>query len=923
MMPPCSLARCSRLARAIAGSLALLGAATGVAAQSPPPRPGAEETRPSLPAARLDGRIRIDGRLDDAAWVDAPVVRDFTQRVPNTGAPATERTEARVLYDDEAVYVAMRLFDRTPRQIARQLGRRDNTGIYSDWAHVLIDSYHDRRTAFRFGVSAAGVQLDVFHYNDTDEDSRWDAVWASATTIDSAGWNAEFRIPLSQLRFSSCAPQAGPAPTASGADGDVPARQEPTACSWGINFARDVARRGETAVWAPTPPDRPGVVSRFGELRGVRLRGGADKLELLPYVSSQATREAGEPGDPFHRSTDVGGSVGADVRYRLPLGFTLSATINPDFGQVEADPAVVNLSAFEVRFDERRPFFQEGADIFRFGRTTTLNDNSSTDFFYSRRIGRAPQRRLSGPEVTYVDAPTQSSILGAAKVSGKTNGGWSVGTLAAVTALEEARYQSSDGLVRSAAVEPRTAFGVARVRRDLRGGQSVVGGIATLTDRALSDTAFDAITPRRAVVAGVDGEHTWHDRTWAVSGYLAASHVTGDDRIVATLQRNNTRLFARPDAAHLDYDPTLRTLRGHAAALSFAKPGGDRWLGSATYEETSPGFEANDAGFQTRADMRSVSTALQWRETEATRLAREYELSVFSTHSFNFGGDRLEERYAASTDWELNNFWELSAEGNWQPDVMSDRLTRGGPLMRLPSQWSAGFDVSTDSRRRVQAGLELNRSGNAAGQHSTSGEISLDMRPVPALRISVTPEVDVSTSVSQYVRAVTDTLQASTYGRRYVFSDLEQREFSVGMRVEWTFSPTLSLQTYVQPFVSTGEYLRFKELRAPRTFDFLVYGRDGGTVARDGEDVVIDPDGAGPASAFSFDEPDFTVRSLRGNAVLRWEYRPGSTLFLVWQQQRETERTLADDGLLGDFGRIFRDPASNVFAVKVTYWFAR
>jgi hypothetical protein len=350
------------------------------------PAQGADPGR-VVTAVRARGAIRVDGRLDEATWAAAHPAADFVQTVPSSGAPASERSEVRVLFDRGSLYVGFRLHDSRPDSIAAQLARRDAGGIYTDWAHVAIDSYHDRRTAWRFSLNPRGVQADGSIFNDTERDPLWDAVWEGASAIDSLGWTAEFRIPLSQLRYSARA------------DGGVQV--------WGINFAREIARRGERAYWSPTPPDAPGVVSRMGTLVGLDSLADPSRLELIPYARAQVTRAPGSAANPFYDPTDGGAAAGLDLRYRLPRNLTFSASVNPDFGQVEADPAVVNLSAFEVFFPERRPFFLEGQDVFRFGGTRTFNDDDRPNFFYTRRLGRAPQRRLGGADVEWVDAPAR------------------------------------------------------------------------------------------------------------------------------------------------------------------------------------------------------------------------------------------------------------------------------------------------------------------------------------------------------------------------------------------------------------------------------------------------------------------------------------------------------------------------------------
>ncbi|HEX6036992.1 DUF5916 domain-containing protein, partial [Longimicrobium sp.] len=475
----------------------------------------------------------VDGRLDDAVWAAAPVATDFVQQRPNVGEPASQRTEVRVVYDGDAVYVAVRAWDTAPDSIAAQLGRRDATGLISDYVQVILDSYHDRRTAFRFGVTPRGVKRDVFHYDDTSEDATWDGVWTAETTVDSAGWSAEYRIPFSQLRYR---PGAG----------------EQT---WGINVLRDLARKDERSYWSPMPPTGSGFVSRFGTLTGMRGLSSPRRLELLPYTVGRVTADGRvSDDDPFRSPTDPSMSFGADVKYGLTSNLTLTATINPDFGQVEADPSRVNLSAFEVRFDERRPFFVEGVDVFNFGL------GSGDALFYSRRIGRQPQGGVNAP-TEWVDAPTNTTILGAAKLTGRTSGGWTVGLLNAVTAEERTRYVAPglDG-VEETVTEPMTNYAVGRVRRDFRRGLTSVGAIATSVNRRMDGIDGLAFLPNAAYTGGIDWRH--RVGAWQFNGFVLQSTVRGDTLAIQRLQRSSARLFQRPDATHVEYDPSLTALNG-------------------------------------------------------------------------------------------------------------------------------------------------------------------------------------------------------------------------------------------------------------------------------------------------------------------------------------------------------------------------
>lgn len=892
------------LARAAA--VALAGAAAAA------PRPACAQQGPAghstagaaaavrvMHAVRRDGPVVIDGRLDDAAWAKAPVAGHFTQSYPNPGQPPVDSTQVRVLYDDDALYVGIRMFDAHPDSIAAQLARRDASGIYSDWVHLTIDSYHDRRTGFRFSVNPRGVEKDVYTSNDGNEDVNWDAVWQVGTRIDSLGWVAEYRIPLSQLRF-------GAAPAGA-------------ARVWGIQVMRDVARRNERDSWSPWTPQSPGLVSRFGDLTGLVGVHNPRRLEILPYASSTITRAPGDAADPFYHATATKPSIGADIRYGLPAGLTLTATVNPDFGQVEVDPAVVNLSAYETFFPEKRPFFLEGSDIFSFGQVRRQNDFEQQYFFYSRRIGRAPQLAPSGQDIRYVDQPDQTSIAGAAKVTGQA-GPWTVGMLDAVTTEEQARIETLNGGRRLAPVEPLTNYFAGRVRRDFRHGASFIGAMVTSTTRAMSDSAFSDQLHDNASFGGVDFEHDIRNRAWIVSGYAAGSRVDGSPGAIARTQTNSTHYFQRPDAPYLLYDPTRTSLSGYMDEVALEKTG--RVFGSVAYKEMNPGFELNDLGFVGRGDFRALSSFVGYSDYQAGAHLRSFTGYAYENSAWNFGGTSIYRSVNAAATVTFNNLWTANAGGGRSFSAYSDRLLRGGPLAQSPAGWTASAGVTTDSRWPVIVSANAYYDHDRSGAEHPDVSMSFDMRPSSTVHVTLGPELSVSRSTAQYLAAVPDPLATATFGRRYVFANLRQTTLSAEARIEWTLTSQLSLQTYVQPFVSSGAFSAIKEFARPGTYDFAVYGRDRGTIAYDPATraYTVDADGTGPSQPFAIGNPDFNIRSLRGNAVLRWEYRPGSALFFVWQQQRSGYAPDGDFATGRDVGAIFRTVPTNVFLIKATYW---
>ncbi|MEJ2216265.1 MAG: DUF5916 domain-containing protein [Gemmatimonadota bacterium] len=850
-------------------------------------------------AMRRVGPITIDGRLNEPDWARAPVSDSFTESYPDPGKPAPDSTTVRVLYDDDALYVGVRMFDPHPDSIAAQLARRDASGIYSDWVHVIIDSYHDRRTAFRFSVNPRGVEKDVYTYNDGSEDLNWDAVWQVGTRVDSLGWVAEYRIPLSQLRFGAQPPDSSRV--------------------WGIQVMRDIARYNERDAWSPWTPKSPGLVSAFGDLVGLVDVPEPRRLEVVPYASTKVTRAPGDAADPFYHATDAKPSVGADVRMGLPGGLTLTGTVNPDFGQVEVDPAVVNLSAYETFFPEKRPFFLEGSGIFQFGDVRRQNDYGREYFFYSRRIGRPPQLYPGGSDIRYVDEPDHTTIAGAGKVTGKT-GPWTVGVLDAVTTKENAQVYTTSGVQRSSPVEPLTNYFVGRLKHDFRQGASFLGAMLTSTTRNMSDSVFIPRLHSRATFGGVDFEHGMRKRTWILSGFLAGSRVVGSRQAIAQTQRNSTHYYQRPDAGYLTFDSTRTALTGHEGEIAIEKSGDV--FGSVAYKEMSPGFELNDLGYVGRGDYRALSSLVGYQSYQAGKHLRSYNAFAYANSAWNFGGNSIYQGLAAAANVTFNNLWSANFGGGHNFSVYDDRLLRGGPLARSPAGWFANAFIDSDSRWPVVVGLGGSYQHDASGAESHSLDLSFDARPASNVHITLGPSLSVDRSTAHYLAGVPDPTATATYGTRYVFADLHETTLSMETRIEWTFTPDLSLQAYVQPFIASASFSGLKEFVQPGTFDFAVYGRDRGSITYDGNTrtYTVDPDAAGPAPSFTLPNPDFNLRSLRGDAVLRWEYKPGSALYFVWQQQRAGRADVGNFRLGRDARAVFQNRPTNVFLIKATYW---
>jgi hypothetical protein len=834
---------------------------------------------PVVAAVRASGPIRVDGVLDEATWAGAHPITRFVQLDPAEGEPATERTEVRMVYDDEALYVGAHLHDSDP--VTTRLGRRDMPPAASDWLTVILDSYHDHRTAYGFEVNPSGVRRDQARAGGRGDDS-WDPVWVARTSVAGSGWVAEMRIPFSQLRFSSASVQ-----------------------TWGIQVERTRARNQELAVWAFTPREQPGGIPRFGHLTGLREVPTGKRLEVLPYTVTRADY-VDRSGNPFRSHEEYGWGVGGDLKYRVTSGLTLDATVNPDFGQVEVDPAVVNLSAFETYFPEKRPFFVEGAEIFRFG---------DDDLFYTRRIGRRPT--LTPPHAAR-DVPEATRILGAAKLSGRTGNGWSVGVLDAVTAREVARFRTAAGESGEMVAEPLTNYFVGRVRRDSRRGQSTVGGFLGAVNRRLETEELTAVHRSAAYSGGIDFFHQWGERTWTLDGFLAVSHVRGESEPIAAAQRAPYRYFDRPDAGHLAFDSSRTSLGGFSGEISLSRQAGRHWRGRASLASVSPGHEVSDLGFQQRADRIDVSGEVSYSETRPGRVFRRYTLWIDPAVEYNYAGENVSTRLFAGSSFQLLNYWNgFLGAGVSLPGTVDDRLTRGGPAARQPGQWWTSSRVGSDPRGPlvVSAGAGYNRSG--AGGSSLRVNADLLVKPEPNWQLSIGPSLQRRHDLAHYLLTVPDATATRTWGNRYVFAALDQTTLALEGRLSYTFTPGLSLQAFVQPLLASGAFGAPREFAEPGGFEFLVYGRDVGEVV----EGIIYPGGRHPgATSFPVPRRDFNRRSLRGNAVLRWEWRPGSTLYVAWQHARRDFQPIGDFDLGRDAGALLAARPDNVFLVKVSYW---
>jgi len=863
----------------------------------------------------LDEQLTIDGRLDEAVWSRRPSTAGFIQKEPVEGAPALNDSEVWILYDAGAIYVGAILHDEAPDQIPRGLARRDASyGGQFDYFEVMLDPNLDRLTGYRFRVTSANVQTDRYLFGDGGEDANWDAVWESGVTVDERGWIVEMRIPLSQMRYE----------------------WSPDPQSWGINFGRRRQADNELTRFALESKLVPGRVSQFGQVDSV-VAPKSRRLEMRPYVVTSAHVGTAEEGDPFFDGQEADGRVGVDLRYGIGTSFTLDATINPDFGQVESDPAVINLSAFEVFFEERRPFFVEDARVFDF-----RISGGASDLFYTRRIGREPQGRTPSG-ATFTDVPESTTILGAAKLTGRTAGGLSVGALAAVTSEESGQAAFGDGSeIESFSVQPRVGHAVLRLQQDMREGATSVGGMVTYLNRALpSDGTFDYLTAD-ALTGGVDFETYWGDRNWRLWGFGTFSHISGDSVAMTRVQRASNHFRQRPDNTYNPIDSTATALGGGEWRLQLEKARG-RWTWSVWTAQIGSGYEINDLGFRTSRERLDGGAGVGYQEVTPGRLLRNYSVSLFTFHNFSheifsesLNFDQLQfaqtaGRVALDANLTFNNFWGLRASAGYVPDRMSRTLTRGGPRMRSPEALEYEVSFNTDNRQvvSVRPSVEYRQRFQGDGSEVVA-RIPLVWQPSSQIQVQLSPLFAVASTGSQYVHTSDALAFEPTYGDRYLFSDLNRTEVAMETRLNWTFSPTLSLQLWAQPLLSSGDYVSYKQLDEAETFDFDVFEEGtfddvesvcvSGRTCTDGEgERYVDFDGNGVIDD-SFEDQDFNVRSFRATAVLRWEYRPGSRLFFVWQRRQGESVNIGDFDFGRDLSAMFGAPGDDVFIIKADLW---
>jgi hypothetical protein len=865
----------------------------------------ADPTKKTYFTQRLASEITFDGLPDEPAWDAVPWAGDFVQYQPGDGAAPYLQTGFKILYDDKFLYVAYRAHDPHPDSIVQRMSRRDE--FPGDWMEINIDSYHDLRTAFSFTVSVSGVRSDEFiSLNGNNWDESWNPIWFAETNVDEKGWTAEVKIPFSQLRY-----------------GDEPDKV------WGIQVMRRLFRREERSTWQHIPRNGSGWVSRFGELHGLKDVPSQRQVEIAPYGVAQLETYQAQDGNPFADGTDAKLTAGVDGKVAVTSDLILDFTINPDFGQVEADPSRVRIDGFQNFFEERRPFFIESRNIFQYQITGSATDSDfdSDLLFYSRRIGSSPHGYPNLQAGEYEKVPINTSILGAAKFSGKTKDGWSIGILESITQREKAEVDN-EGQRRHELVEPLTSYFVGRVQKDIDEGNTIIGGILTAVNR---EDGLENLLHRSAYTGGIDFQKFWNNRQWVFTANGIFSKVSGTKEAILNTQTAFEHLFQRPNADHVQVDTGLTSLTGHGGTLKVAKFGGKGGKHGQIFKfETgvtwrSPKLELNDIGFQLTADEINHFTWAGLHYQQQFSIFRSMRLNYNHWSRWDFGGRHLYQAFNSNAHAQLNSNWEMGTGFTYNPLDISNNALRGGSALRKPAGVGHFFYTGTDFRKNVVGSVE-GFNGWAFGEAVRIKDIGFFLRLQPLDAMSISLGLGLNSyhrKQDQYVGQVAHNGEVRT-----IVSRVDQKTARLTLRLNYNLTPDLTIQYYGQPFITRPLYSDFAYVADPLNKDFDARFRpfSASEITLSDGAYLVDEDADGQTD-YAFAKPDFNFVQFRSNLVLRWEYIAGSELYLVWSQGNtsyETADRHLDQQLGGSlFDNVFGENLRNIFLVKCTYRFLR
>ena len=824
----------------------------------------------------------IDGKLNDDCWKTGEWGGDFTQWIPKEGAKPSQETQFKILYDDKNIYVAIRAFDKEPHKISRKAGRRDE--FIGEQAGVNFDSYHDHRTGFEFSVTAAGQKIDLILTNPMVPELDWNAVWYLKTGLEDSAWVAEYEIPLSQLRYSKDKEQV-----------------------WGLHVWRWVDRLSEESDWEPQTSTGPGMLYLFGELHGIKDLPKSRRIEIMPYALGKLKTFDKVPQNPFAKNGhSMMGNFGLDAKIGLSSNFTADLTVNPDFGQVESDPSVMNLTAFETSYEEKRPFFLEGKNIFKF----ELGD---ANLFYTRRIGHTPVYHPELETNQYIDYPDNTSILSAVKISGKSKNGLAVGVLHSLTSGENAQL-STNGIKKDLRVEPLTSYTVGRVQQDFNEGTTVLGGIITATNRFINDPYLE-FQNQNAFTGGLDLLHQWNKKEFYLDAKIIGSTINGSAEAIRNLQLSSARYYQRPDVNYLNYDPNRTQLSGQGGRVKIGKGSKGLWRYSSEFNWRSPGLDLNDIGFMQMADLVSQETEVSYFVNKPVSIFRTYSAAVHQSNNWDYGLNYLYSGLFLTSKFEFLNQWMVSPSVHFRNEGYDNRVLRGGEAMRLPALWEGSLDFHTDMAKKFIISLNATKEV-AQNENYRNSFVQATVTTIPYNVLKLSASVNYSENMDnlQYV----DTKILGT-DIKYILAHLNQKTLGATFRIDYNITPEISIQYYGSPFASVGKYSKLKEVTNPRAasysdrFKLLNTQFVGNTYQ-----VAATTD----TPAYSISNPDFTFNQFRSNLVFRWEYRPGSQIFFVWGNERTGWRNDSNSKVGKAVSDLKDVSPTNIFLIKLSYWFS-
>lgn len=833
----------------------------------------------------------IDGWINDKAWDKVQWEGDFQMHEPYDDRPATQETIFKLVFDRENIYIAIRAFDTAPDSIVSRLTRRDE--IDGDMLAFQFDSYHDLQTAFTFFVSAAGSKMDAYETENGDNmDDTWNPIWWVKTQVDDKGWTAEAKIPFSQLRFDK-------------SSGGV----------WGFQLAREIFRKSETSLWQPISRESPGWIHLLGELHGLQNIDPKKQAEIIPYAVAGIELFEKEPENPYKsEGYDPLVNAGVDAKIGITNNFTLDLTVNPDFGQVEADPSELNLTAFETFYEEQRPFFVEGNNIFDFD----LAVYNMGNMFYSRRIGRRPHYDPKLEEGAYTRVPEFTSIIGAAKISGKTKNGLSVGIMESVTAEEKAEIDR-DGNRSYESVEPLTNYFVTRISKEFDKGNTTLGGMLTSTNRFIDQPNLKDLHSS-ALTGGLDFKQYFKDRNYVFSFSTYMSQVNGSEEALIRTQRSPVHYFQRPDASYLELDSSRTSLSGYGGSLQLGKQSG-RFQFMAFLFANSPGLELNDIGFMSSTDEVVQIFWLNYRFNEPFSIFRSLTLNLNQWNAWDFGGNHQVTGINLNGRAEFKNLWRSHFYVDAETDTHSNSALRGGPTLILPGSFSTSLSLSTSSRKKLEGEIDVDYSHGFDDSGERYGlELGLIYRPISNINLSIFPEFRHRRSELQYIEQ-----RYLDSESRYLMGEINQKTLSMSFRFDLILTPELSIQFWGQPFIASGDYSDFKHITDSKagqfTDRFHTYTAGEITYHESGNFYAVNESGSG--LNYEFGNPDFNIKEFLSNLVFRWEYKPGSFLYLVWSQSRSGSDSYGQLNLGEDFYNIWKIYPRDMIMLKVSYRIGR